>query len=137
MMTVTTHPNGAATIIDIEGEISIYNAPEFRKGLMDLLKVNKVPSIIVNMSKVSHIDSAAVACLVEALKVSKELKRGFALFGLNREAEEVLELTRLNRVFEVYGTEEEAIRGMRRAPFDASVGDSENVRHGSSGTSHD
>ena len=72
--------------------------------------------VIVNMTTVRYIDSAGVACLVEALKVAKDWKLGFAFFGLNRVAKEVLELTRLIHVFEVYGTEEEAVRGPRPAP---------------------
>jgi len=73
------------------------------------------------MTNVGYIDSAGVACLVEALKVARESKLGLALFGLNRVAKEVFELTRLITVFEVYGTEEEAVRGVRQAPSGAAV----------------
>ncbi len=112
---ITTRPNGIATIVDVTGEITLYNAPDLRKALMDLLKVKKAPRVVVNMIKVAYIDSAGVACLVEALKVSRESKLGFALFGLNRVAKEVFELTRLINVFDVYGTEEEALSGVRLA----------------------
>jgi anti-sigma B factor antagonist len=67
--------------------------------------------VIVNMLKVKYIDSAGVASLVEGLKVSRDLKSTFALYGLSRTAREVLELTRLIKVFEVYENEEEALRG--------------------------
>lgn len=110
-LSITTRADGITTIVDVAGEISLYNAPDFRKVLMDLLKAKKAPRVIVDMTNVSYIDSAGVACLVEALKVARESKLGFALFGLSHEAKEVLELTRLIRVFEVYGTEEEALRG--------------------------
>ncbi|MGB6485103.1 MAG: STAS domain-containing protein [Candidatus Acidiferrales bacterium] len=120
-MSITTRPNGIATVVDVTGEITLYNAPDLRKALMDLLKVRKAPRAIVNMTKVGYIDSAGVACLVEALKVSRESKIGFALFGLNRVAREVFELTRLINVFEVYGTEEEALRGVRSTSSSATV----------------
>jgi anti-sigma B factor antagonist len=113
IVNITTRPNGIATIVDVTGEITLYNAPDLRKALMDLLKVKKAPRVIVNMIKVAYIDSAGVACLVEALKVSRESKLGFALFGLNRVAKEVFVLTRLINVFDVYGTEEEALSGVR------------------------
>ena len=57
--------------------------------------------MIVNLEKVKYIDSAGVASLVEGLKVSRDLKSGFALYGLSRTTREVLELTRLLKVFEV------------------------------------
>jgi anti-sigma B factor antagonist len=120
-VSITTRQNGAATIVDVGGEVTLFNAPELRKVLMDLLKLQKAPRVIVNMTKAAYIDSAGVACLVEALKVARESKLGLALFGLNRVAKEVFELTRLIRVFDVYGTEEEAVRGVRQAPSSAAV----------------
>lgn len=118
---ITTRANGIATIVDVCCDVTLYNTPELRKALMDLLKVKKAPRVIVNMTTVRYIDSAGVACLVEALKVARESKIGFALFGLNSVAKEVLELTRLIHVFEVYGTEEEAVRAVWAAPSDATV----------------
>jgi len=79
--------------------------------LLDLLKVKRATRVIVNLEKVRYIDSAGVASLVEGLKLSRELKSGFALFGLTKTTREVLELTRLIKVFEVYDTEEDALRG--------------------------
>ena len=63
------------------------------------------------MLSVKYIDSAGVASLVEGLKVSRDLKSTFALFGLSRTAQEVFELTRLVRAFEIYNNEEDALRG--------------------------
>jgi anti-sigma B factor antagonist len=114
-ITITTRPHKIATVVDVAGKITLFNTPDLRKVLMDLLKLKKAPRVIVNMTNAPYIDSAGIACLVEALKVSRELKLGFALFGLSREAKEVFELTRLINVFEVYGTEEEAVDGLRQA----------------------
>jgi anti-sigma B factor antagonist len=79
--------------------------------LLDLLKEKRVRRVIVNLEKVKYIDSAGVASLVEGLKLSRDLKSGFALFGLSRSTREVLELTRLLKVFEVHDTEEQALAG--------------------------
>jgi len=54
---------------------------------------------------------------VEALKVARDSKLGFALFGLGPVAKDVFELTKLISVFEVYDTEEEALRGDPRTAF--------------------
>jgi len=103
--------SGAATIVDVVGDITLYNSPQVRKVLLELLKEKKAPRVIVNLEQVRYIDSAGVASLVEGLKLSRDLKSTFALYGLSRTAREVLELTRLIKVFEVYNTEEEALRG--------------------------
>ena len=59
---------------------------QVRKVLLDLLKDKKSPRVIVNLEKVRYIDSAGVASLVEGLKVSRDMKSTFAMFGLSRTA---------------------------------------------------
>ena len=110
-MDISTRQSGTATIVDVVGDITLYNSPQVRKVLLELLKDKKAPRVIVNLERVRYIDSAGVASLVEGLKLSRDLKSTFALYGLSRTAREVLELTRLIKVFEVYNTEEEALRG--------------------------
>ena len=110
-MNISTRQVDNAFIVDVTGDITLYNTPEVRKTLLDLLKEKHVKRVIVNLEKVKYIDSAGVASLVEGLKLSRDLKSGFALFGLSKTAREVLELTRLLKVFEVHDTEAEALSG--------------------------
>jgi anti-sigma B factor antagonist len=110
-MNISTRQVENASIVDVTGDITLYNTPEVRKILLDLLKEKRVKRVIVNLQNVKYIDSAGVASLVEGLKVSRDMKSGFALFGLSRTTREVLELTRLLRVFEVHDTEEQALSG--------------------------
>jgi anti-sigma B factor antagonist len=108
-MNISTRQFENASIVDVTGDITLYNTPEVRKILLDLLKEKRVKRVIVNLENVKYIDSAGVASLVEGLKLSRDLKSGFALYGLSRATREVLELTRLLKVFEVHNTEQEAL----------------------------
>lgn len=111
-LSIVTRSDGAAgTVVDVDGPVTLEDAPEFLEALMSILKKEKPPRVVVNMSQMSYIDSAGVACLVEVLKVARDSKIGFALFGLGPTARDVFELTRLTSVFELYDTEEEALRG--------------------------
>ena len=110
-MEISSRQSGNATVVDVVGDITLYNSPDVRKVLIDLLRTKRTPRVIVNMLKVRYIDSAGVASLVEGVKISRDLKSGFALFGLSRTAREVLELTRLIKVFEVYENEDDALKG--------------------------
>ncbi len=67
-MDLSTRQVGNATIVDIVGDITLYNSPEVRRVLLNLLKDKRVPRVIVNLQKVKYIDSAGVASLVEGLK---------------------------------------------------------------------
>ena len=115
-MEISTREAGNATVVDITGDITLYNSPEVRRVLLDLLKAKRVPRVVVNLEKVKYIDSAGVASLVEGLKTSRDLKSGFALYGLSKTAREVLELTRLIKVFEVYDNEADALSGNGSVP---------------------
>lgn len=110
-MQISTRRSGDATIVDVVGDIDLYNSPEVRKVLMDTLKEKRAPRVIVNLKDVRYIDSSGVASLVEGLKVSRNLNSRFILYGLSPAAREVLELSRLIKVFEVYDNEEAALRG--------------------------
>jgi anti-sigma B factor antagonist len=108
-MKITTRSEGQAEILELNGDITLYNTPEVRKAILGLLKDKRVAELLVDMRGVRYIDSSGVASLVEGLKASRDLNSRFALYGLTKTTREVLELTRLVRVFEVYDTEEQAL----------------------------
>jgi anti-sigma B factor antagonist len=63
----------------------------------------------MNLSNVRYIDSSGVASLVEGLKASRDLNLRLILFGLSPSAREVLQLSRLLKIFEVYDNEDQAL----------------------------
>jgi len=71
---------------------------------------SKRPRIVLDCSQVRAIDSAGVQallhCLEETLKRDGDLK----LASLSAEAEVILELTRVARIFETFSTSDEAVR---------------------------
>jgi anti-sigma B factor antagonist len=106
---ISTRQSGNATIVDVVGDIDLYNSREVRRVMLDVLQQKRAPRVIVNLKAVRYIDSSGVASLVEGLKVSRNLGSRLILFGLSPAAREVLELSRLIRVFEVYESEEQAL----------------------------
>jgi len=108
---------GDISILDLTGDVTLFNSPEIRKSLIEYLKDRHVPHLIVNMLGVPYIDSSGVASLVEGLKLSRDLKSRFALYGLSKSAKTVLELTHLLRIFEVHLTEQEALDAPQPPPF--------------------
>jgi anti-sigma B factor antagonist len=108
-MKISTRQAGETTILDLTGDITLFNSPEVRKTVLSLLREQHVLHLVVNMQAVPYIDSSGVASLVEGLKVSRDLHARFALFGLSKSARTVLELTHLLRIFEVHQTEQDAL----------------------------
>lgn len=108
-MQISTRQSGTSTIVDVVGDIDLYNSPEIRKVLLETLRDKRVPRVVINLKQVRYIDSSGVASLVEGLKVSRNVNSRFILYGLSPAAREVLELSRLIKVFEVYDNEEQAL----------------------------
>ena len=108
-MQISTRQSGTSTIVDVVGDIDLYNSPEIRKVLLDTIRDKRVSRTIINLKEVRYIDSSGVASLVEGLKISRNVNSRFMLYGLSPAAREVLELSRLIKVFEVYENEEQAL----------------------------
>ena len=97
------------TIFDISGDIDLASSPELRKALLRELRELKMPRVVLNLEAVRYIDSSGVASLVEGLKASRDAGSRLILFGLNRTIREVLQLSRLLKIFEIYENEEQSV----------------------------
>jgi len=64
---------------------------------------------VLNLGAVRYIDSSGVASLVEGLKASRDVGSRFILFGLNRTIREVLQLSKLLKIFEICENEEQSV----------------------------
>ena len=97
------------TIFDISGDIDLATSPQLRKALLRELRELKMPRVVLNLGSVRYIDSSGVASLVEGLKASRDVGSRLILFGLNKTVREVLQLSKLVRIFEIYENEEQSV----------------------------
>lgn len=107
-MQVQVRKVDGVAILDCSGEVDLYSSTDLRKALLAELQ-SSLPSVLVNMSEVTYIDSSGIATLVEGLQLSRQTKTRFGLYGLRANARSVLELARLNRVFNIFEGEQEAL----------------------------
>ena len=97
------------TIFDISGDIDLATSPMLRKALLHEFRELKMPRVVLNLIAVRYIDSSGVASLVEGLKASRDVGSRFILFGLNRTVREVLQLSKLLKIFEICENEEQSV----------------------------
>jgi anti-sigma B factor antagonist len=97
------------TIFDISGDIDLATSPELRKALLRELRELKMPRVVLNLVAVRYIDSSGVASLVEGLKASRDSGCRLVLFGLNKTVREVLQLSKLIKLFEICENEEQSV----------------------------
>ena len=108
-MQISSRQLDKTTIFDLSGDIDLANSPAVRKALLKEVRDNRTPRVVLNLSNVRYIDSSGVASLVEGLKAARDVGSRFILFGLSTSAREVLQLSRLLKIFEVYENEEQAL----------------------------
>lgn len=108
-MKISARRIDTSTILDVSGNIDMSNSPEVRKVLLHELREKGVSRVVLNLSRVDYIDSSGVASLVEGLKASRESGSRFLLFGLSDSAREVLKISRLLKLFEVFDNEAQAM----------------------------
>ena len=106
-MQYKTTLNGDHTIIALTGEIDLQTSPEAREQLLELLQDRR--HVLVDLSGVEYIDSSGIASLVEALQYAKSNGLSFGLVDISEAAQQVIRLARLDKVFALYDTVEEAL----------------------------
>ena len=108
-MQISTRRNDKVAIFDLSGDLDFANSPLVRDSVLREIRESRRPGVLVNLSQVRYMDSSGVASLVEALKASRDLGSRLILVGLTTSTRNVLQLSRLIKVFEVYDNEEQAM----------------------------
>ncbi|MCX5677600.1 MAG: STAS domain-containing protein [Candidatus Omnitrophica bacterium] len=96
------------TVCYVEGEIDINTSPGVKKSF-DKLISSKTPKIIINLSRVTYVDSSGLATLVEILKNMRSYGGRLRLSDMSSKVKSLFEITKLEKLFEIVVDEKEAI----------------------------
>jgi len=101
---------GDVTVVDAAGRITLgEGASVFRDMIRDLAaKGNK--KILVNLSDVSYIDSSGIGEMVSGFTTVTNHGGQLKLLGLTKRVKDLLQITKLYTVFEVFEDESAAVR---------------------------
>ena len=108
-MEISVRMEAETAVIEVKGDIDLYSSPQVRQTILDTLNQKTANRVIINLIGVRYVDSSGVASLVEGLQLSRKSQVRFVLCGLNKAPRQVLELTRLIKVFEIHETLETAL----------------------------
>lgn len=109
-----THTAEGVTVVTCQGRIVFgEEATELRETLKKLLASTR--KLIMNLSGVSYIDSGGLGTLVGVYSSARASGADIKLTGLGQRLKDVLQITKLVTVFEVYDTEQQAIAAFKKA----------------------
>ena len=108
-LSVTVEQVNDATVVRLDGEVDLNVSPTLRARLKTLTG-EQHPLIVIDMAGVPYIDSSGVATLVECLQSTSRYNGKLRLASLTQRAAGVFEISRLDTVFSICRTVEEAIK---------------------------
>jgi len=106
---MTNREVDGVAVVALEGRIVLgEESNALRERIKSLLAADQ-KKIVLNMDNVTYIDSAGLGTLVAAHTSAKSQKAGLKLSNLGSKFQEVLQVTKLLTVFDVYDSEAAAI----------------------------
>lgn len=98
------------TIVDLSGRISLGEGSALlRKTVRDLLE-NGQNKILLNLGDVNYIDSSGIGELVSGFTAVRSRDGELKLLNLTKKVHDLLQITKLFTVFDVYSDEATAVR---------------------------
>jgi anti-sigma B factor antagonist len=90
------------------GDIDLSRAPSLRLQLGEVQR-SGTRRVIVDLEDVPYMDSSGVATLVEAMQTARREKTDLVLCGLQDKVRSVFQIARLDMVFTIVDTVDEAV----------------------------
>jgi anti-sigma B factor antagonist len=104
---------GDITILDMDGKITIgEGSVALRTAIRRLLEEGK-KKILLNLAKVGYIDSSGIGELVSSYTAINKEGGELKLLNLTQKLQDLLTITKLLTVFDVYESEEEALKSYK------------------------
>lgn len=108
MKTVIRRKENVA-ILDLKGKLTIGKGDVMLRKHIDELLKNNEKSIVLNMHEVTYMDSSGVGELVSSFTSVSNRGGKLKLLSLSTKVHDLLQITQLLRVFDIFDNEEEAV----------------------------
>jgi anti-sigma B factor antagonist len=109
LLSITEREVGDVTILDLEGSLIMGGgATVLRETISRLIEAGK-KKLLLNFAGIKYVDSSGIGELVSSVVTVNHVDGQLKLFNLTERVEEVLSLSSLLSLFEVYTDEAQAL----------------------------
>jgi anti-sigma B factor antagonist len=105
----TYRDSGAVTVVDFGGRIVLGDGSALLRKTVRQLLDDKRTKILINLADVNYIDSSGIGELVQAYTSVKKSGGELKLLHLTKKVKDLLQITKLYTVFDVYSDEGTAV----------------------------
>lgn len=107
-MELKIRKNGDVYIIDVNGEMDLYNSYKLKELVMKMLE-KSVKFFVINLEQVDYIDSSGIGALIYICSTVKKMNLKLAIASVHGSVKKVIELTKLTGYFPMANSVEEAL----------------------------
>jgi anti-sigma B factor antagonist len=107
---VTTRQVGDVSVVDVAGRITLGEGASALRETIRGLVAKDQKKVLLNLSEVSYIDSSGIGELVSGFTSVTNHGGQLKLLGLTKRVQDLLQITKLYTVFDIYDTEASAVR---------------------------
>jgi len=100
----------AVVVVPVE-ELDAGNVAEFKRDLAPVLEANG--KVVLDLKRLRFLDSSGLGAFLSCLRKLNAKNGDLKLCGLSKQVRAVFELVRMHRIFEIFGTPEEAVRSFQ------------------------
>lgn len=108
-MNISHRTEEGVCIVALKGNFALEEASAVKNYLKPLIQDEKTRRLIINLTEVDFIDSSGMGVIVTTFKGLRDRKAQLKLCGLNKGAQEVFEMTKLDEIVDIHETEEDAL----------------------------
>ena len=107
--TINVRQNGDVCVVDVSGKITLGDGSVvIREGVKKLV-ADGTKKIVLNLGDVTYIDSSGIGELVSAFTSVSNNGGNLKLLNLTKRVQDLLQITKLYTVFEVFNDEQSAV----------------------------
>ncbi len=100
-----------ALVVAVSGQLVVTNRQELKQLVLDELE-RGARLFVIDFSDTSYIDSSGLGALVSLKKRIEEVGGELRISSMNEDVRTLFELTRLDTLFHLYPSRQDAVRGV-------------------------
>jgi anti-sigma B factor antagonist len=99
---------GSVNVLPLAGEIDLHVSPRIARSLAGVT-AKRPPHIVVDLTEVTYVDSSGLAVLIHGMQDVQGYGGKFAIVGLQENVRPIFEIARLDQVFQIFPTIDDAL----------------------------
>ena len=107
---ISSRTAGDVTIVDVAGKITLGEGSSALRDKVRELSASGSKKMLINLGDVNYIDSSGIGELVSAFTTVTNSGGALKLLNLTKRVQDLLQITKLYTVFEVFDSEEAALK---------------------------